>query len=421
MLNDFERNLDKYAEVIVKVGLNLQPGQRLLIGWPASGLYGTPIELAPLVRRIVKLAYQGGARLVEVLWNDDQTRLLRFQYAPPGTLEEFPTWRAVAAIEMAEAGDAVLRLSAQDPDLLAGQDPSRISLFNSTNAKHIAPFGQILSRSGTNWSVATAPVEGWTEKVFPDLPPDEAQARFWDVLFDICRIKQPDPVAAWTEHINQLLARIGYLNGKRYAGLRLRGPGTDLTLGLPDGHIWGGARMPTQAGIDFTANIPTEEVFTSPHAAKTEGFITMSKPLCYGGAVIEGLRMVFSAGRMTELTASKGQDYLRQVLAVDEGARRLGEVALVPHSSPISQSGMLFYNTLIDENAASHIAVGRGFRFALEGAASMSDEEFEAAGGNQSLVHIDCMVGSDEMDVDGLASDGSEEPVMRSGEWASEV
>ena len=190
---DFERHLDKYAEVIVKVGLNLQPGQRLLIGRPGSGMYGTPIELAPLVRRIVKVAYQTGARLVDVLWEDDQTHLLRFQHAPSGTMEEFPAWRAAAAIEAAQAGDASLRLSALNPDLLAEQDPGLVSLFNSTMSRHMAPFGQVLTRSGMNWCVACAPVAGWTKKLYPDLEPDEAQARFWDVLFDICRIKHLVP------------------------------------------------------------------------------------------------------------------------------------------------------------------------------------------------------------------------------------
>jgi aminopeptidase len=421
MTDDFSRNLDKYAEVILKIGLNLQPGQRLLIGRPGSGLYGTPIELAPLVRRIATQAYQMGAPLVEVLWNDDHLRLIRFQHAPPETLDEFPAWRAQTVIEAAEAGDAVLRISAQDPDLMAEQDPGHVAMFNSTIVRHMERFSEMLSRSATNWLVVTAPVEGWTEKLFADLPPDEARARFWDVLFQICRIDQADPVAAWMDHVAELLARGRYLNRKQYAGLRLIGPGTDLKLGLPRRHIWSGARMKSENGIDFTANVPTEEIFTTPHAAMTEGVVTTSKPFSYGGAAIEGLRMTFSRGYMTEMSATKGESYLKGVLSVDEGARRLGEVALVPHSSPISRLGMLFHNTLIDENAASHLALGRGFRFAIEGAGSMSDEEFEAVGGNQSLIHIDCMVGSGEMDVDGLTAGGDSEPIMRAGEWAFDI
>jgi len=415
---DFERNLDKYAEVILKIGLNLQPGQRLLIGWPAAGLYGTSIEVAPLVRKIATQAYQMGSPLVHVLWNDDQLRLIRFQHAQPDTLEEFPAWRAQAAIDAARAGDAVLRINSQDPDLLADQDPQLISRFNAVNARHIRPFSQLQTRNAVPWVAVTAPVDGWTQKLFPDLPADQAQARFWDALFQICRINTPDPVAAWREHIAALVSRRDILNARRYSGLKLTGPGTDLTLGLPQQHTWNGATMRTQGGIDFTANIPTEEVFTTPHAGQTEGVVTMSKGFSYGGTVIEGLRLAFSGGRVTSVTASAGESYIRQVLEIDEGARRLGEVALVPHSSPISQMGMLFHSTLIDENAASHLALGRGFRFAMEGGAAMSAQEFAAAGGNDSLVHIDCMVGSGEMDVDGITADGRSEPIMRAGEWA---
>lgn len=418
MTRDFDRKLELYAEVILRIGLNLQADQRLLIGWPATGLYGVPLELAPLVRILTRKAYQMGARLVEVLWTDDQLRLIRFQHAARDSFEEFPEWRAQAAIASAEAGDAVLRVSAQDPDLLDGQDPDLISLFNATNAKHIMPFSRKVASAAINWCVVTAPVGGWAEKLFPGVPSDQAKERFWEALFEICRINQPDPLAAWQEHIDQLLSRSSHLNAKQYSALRLTAPGTDLTIGLPQGHIWSGARMRSQTGIDFTANIPTEEVFTTTHAGKTEGVVTMSKPLSYGGALMEGMRMTFSEGRLVQLSADRNESYFRQVLDIDEGARHLGEVALVPHSSPISRANRLFYTTLIDENAASHIAVGRGFPFAVQGGREMSPEEFAAIGGNHSMVHIDCMIGSGEMDVDGLREDGSAEPIMRAGEWA---
>ena len=421
MSHDFDRNLDKYAEVILKIGLNLQPGQRLLIGWPSSGLYGVPLELAPLVRLITRRAYDMGARLVQVLWNDDELRRIRFQHAPPGTMEEFPEWRAAAAIQAAEAGDAVLRVSAQDPDLLADQEPDLVALFNATNSRHMAPFAHLLSRGAMNWCVITAPVAGWSEKLFPGLSAADARARFWDALFEICRINEPDPVAAWQAHIEHLMGRAEHLTRMQYSAVSLRAPGTDLTIGLPQHHKWTGAHMRTQGGIDFCANIPTEEVFTTTHAARTEGVVSMTKPLSYGGAVMEGLRMTFSGGRLTKMTADTGEEFFRQVLDIDEGARHLGEIALVPHSSPISQAGRLFYSTLIDENAVSHIAVGRGFPFAVQGGAEMSAEEFASAGGNNSLVHIDVMVGSSEMDVDGVTESGTTEPIMRAGEWAFDL
>lgn len=419
---DFERNLDKYAEVIVRVGLNLQPAQRLLIiGMPQLGIYGTPLELAPLVRLIATKAYQVGARLVDVMWNDDQLRLIRFQHAPRDSFEEFPTWRIDGAVEVTKSGDAVLVIYAEDPDLLVKQDSTLITNARQTDFRYAKPFSDLRRKNATNCAVITAPVSGWPEKVFPDLPPEDRKAQFWDTIFEICRVKQPDPVSTWQDHINELAARRDYLNHKRYAALKLTAPGTDLMAGLPRGHVWRAARMASQNGIDYTANIPTEEVFTIPHKDEMEGVVTSTKPLSFGGSLIEDFSLTFSEGRVVKATAKKGEESLHKLLETDEGASRLGEVALVPHSSPISQSGLLFYNILIDENAASHIALGQGMRFNIEGGEAMSDDEFTAVGGNHSLIHIDFMIGSGEMDVDGLTEDGTAEPIMRSGEWAFEV
>jgi len=421
MPTQFEQNLDKYADVIVEVGLNLQPGQRLLIGAPILGVHGVPLELAPLVRLVATKAYQAGARLVDVMWNDDQIRLARFQHAPEDSFEEFPTWRADGAFEMAEAGDAVLTIYSEDPGLLDGQYRARITAAQQADFKFLKPFSDLRGKNAMNWTIVTAPVDGWTDRVFPDLPPERRKAKFWETIFEICRVNQEDPVSAWQEHVNQLAARSDYLTDQQYTGLKLAAPGTDLTLGLPKGHVWRSARMASQTGIDFTGNMPTEEVFTIPHRDKTEGVVTATRPLSYGGSLIEDFSLTFSAGRVVKATARKGEESLHKLLDTDEGARRLGEVALVPHSSPISQSGLLFYNILIDENAAGHIALGRALRFNVEGGETMPDDEFAALGGNQSLVHIDFMVGSGEMDVDGLTADGEAEPVMRGGEWAFDL
>jgi aminopeptidase len=419
---EFERNLGKYAEVVVRVGLNLQPGQRLLIlGVPQLGIYGTPLELAPLVRLITTKAYQVGARLVDVMWNDDQLRLIRFQHAPRDSFEQFPAWRADGAFEVAKAGDAVLLIYAEDPDLLVGQDTTLITTAQRSGFKHMKPFSGLRERNAMNCAIITAPVDGWTEKVFPGLPPEDRKAQFWDTIFEICRVKQPDPVSAWKDHINELAARRDYLNAKRYAALKLAAPGTDLMAGLPRGHVWRAARMTSQDGIDFTGNIPTEEVFTAAHKDETEGVVASTKPLSFGGSLIEDFSLTFSKGRVVRATARKGEESLCKLLETDEGASRLGEVALVPHSSPISQSGLIFYNVLIDENAASHIALGGARRWNIEAGEVMSDDEFAAVGGNHSLIHTDFMIGSGEMDVDGLTEDGTAEPIMRSGEWAFEV
>lgn len=417
MSSEFEKNLDKFAEVIVKIGLNIQPGQRLLIGGPTTYSYGTPIELAPLVRLITKKAYQIGARFVEVFWDDDNLRKIRFEHAPRNSFEEYPTWRTDCQYKFGKEGDSVLLFAAWNPDLLKGYDTELMSTARQMYLKHRKTFSDLISQSALNWSGITAPVDGWTEKVFPDVPQEVQKAKFWEIIFEICRVKTEDPIAAWEDHIKQLAMRSKYLNQKQYNSLRFVGPGTDLTIGLPKNHIWGSARFRTESGIDFVGNIPTEEVFTTTHKEKTEGVVTATKPLPTD-VIIEDFSLTFSKGQVVEASARKGEEYLHKILETDEGARRLGEVALVPHSSPIAQSGLLFYNVLIDENASSHIAIGRGFKFALKNGGKMSDVEFSAAGGNISKTHVDFMIGSDKMDVDGISKEGETEPIMRKGEWA---
>jgi len=418
MSSEFEQNLEKYVEVILKVGLNLQKGQRLLIS--ASSI-GTPLlELAPFVELITKKAYQMGARFVDVIWDDPQLHLIRFQHAPRDSFEEFPTWISNAHLEFAEKGDATLLLYADIPDLFIDQDPELMAIRRKTEAKHFKPWSDLRSKNAMNNTIVAAPVDGWTDKIFPDLPPNKRKAKMWDTIFDICRVKQKDPVSAWNNHINQLHVRTNYLNHKQYTTLKLEAPGTDLTIGLPKGHIWKSARQTSQNGIDYTGNLPTEEIFTLPHKDKTEGVVTATKPLDVD-VVVEDFSLTFSKGRVVKVTAKKGEKMLNKILEMDEGMNHLGEIALVPHSSPISQSGILFYNRLIDENASCHIALGRGYRFNIENGDKMSDEEFMAIGGNVSLSHVDFMIGSGEMDIDGILEDGTSEPIMRKGEWAFDV
>jgi len=419
MSTEFEQNLEKYVDVILKVGLNLQKGQRLLI---RSKGFGTPLlELAPFVELVTKKAYQMGAKFVEVLWNDPQLNLIRFQHAPRDSFEEFSKWRTNAALEFAEKGDATLTLYADIPDLFVDQDPKLMAIMRKTFLKHFKPVFDIRSKKNTNYCMVTAPVDGWTDKIFPDLSPDKRKTKMWNAIFDICRVKQNDPVSAWKNHITQLHARANYLNHKHYNSLKLEAPGTDLTIGLPKGHIWNGGSEINQNGIEFTANLPTEEIFTLPQKDKTEGVVTATKPLYYAGFHIEDFKLKFSEGKVIEASAVKGQEFLDQLIKTDEGASYLGEIALVPHSSPISLSGLLFYNGLIDENASCHIALGRGYKICLKNGEKMSDEEFLATGGNVSFNHIDFMIGSGEMDVDGLLENGKSEPIMRNGEWTFEV
>jgi aminopeptidase len=421
MSTEFDKNLEKYAEVIIKVGLNLQPGQRLLIGYPFFGIYGTPLELAPLVRHIVRKAYQTGARLVDVLWNDDQNRLTRFQEAPRDSFEEFPAWRADAALQTVSSGDAILFFYAEDPELLKDQDPELIGTFSKTNWTQLGPVMELITKNSTNWCIATAPVDGWTESLFPSLSAPEGKARFWDTIFEICRVDQSNPVSAWDAHLTDLKSRADYFNHKKYAALKYSADGTDLTVGLPIGHLWKSGRMTSKNGIVFTANIPTEEVFTLPHNNKVNGVVSSTKPLSYGGSMIEDFTLKFSEGQVVEIAAKKNEHILRSLIETDDGASRLGEVALVPHSSPISQNGMLFNNILLDENASSHLALGKAYKFSIENGDALSDDDFAAEGGNHSLIHVDFMIGSEKMDVNGLMEDGSSEPVMRGGEWAFQI
>jgi aminopeptidase len=308
---------------------------------------------------------------------------------------------------------------ANDPDLLGGRDPEQISLVQLATARAFRPFRDLLAKNTTNWTIVAAASAAWARKVFPEAAPDVALARLSDAIASLCRLDHPDPTAAWRAHLAALDARKDRLNARRYSALLYTGPGTSLTIGLPDRHVWVTGQSTSGNGILFAANLPTEEVFTMPHKDRVDGVVSATKALSYGGSLIEHLRLRFSGGRIVEASASAGEEVLRALLAMDEGAAHLGEIALVPHGSPISKSGLLFYNTLFDENAASHLAVGAAYRFTLSGGEEMSDEDFERAGGNRSVTHVDFMIGSGALDVDGRHADGTTEPVMRSGEWVT--
>lgn len=414
----FETQLEKYAQVIVKVGLNLQAGQRLMIGLPVFGMDGTPLEAYPLIRHVVKAAYQAGARYVTVNWDDEELQRIRVEHAPAETLSEVNAWKYQAALEYLDAGDAVLQLYAQNPDLLAGLPTAKIQAKQEAETAQTAPILAGIGNVVTNWCVASVSIESWAAQVFPDLPPAEAKTRLWDTIFAACRLNVPDPIAGWQQHLTQLAQRATYLNDKQYTALHYTAPGTDLTVGLPQNHVWHSGSLATQKGLTFVANIPTEEVFTMPHKDQIDGIVTSTKPLSYNGSLIQNFRLQFSEGQVVHDAAEVGQAALDALLNTDAGARSLGEVALVPHSSPISQAGSLFYNILYDENASNHLALGMAYRFSMQGGTEMTSEAFDEAGGNDSMIHVDFMIGSDAMDVTGITADGTAEPIMRAGEWA---
>jgi aminopeptidase len=417
MTHDLEQILQNYAELVVKVGVNLQPGQRLLIiGSLANG--GTSLEAAPLVRQIAASAYRAGAHLVETIWGDEALQLARFRCAPRDSFSEFSAWLPHALAEHAESGHALLSVYANNPDLLKAEPPDLVSSVQQATSRAVRVFREHITRNQTNWAVVAGAAAGWAAKVFPDLPATQQMEELWAAIGRLCRLDRPDPVSAWQTHLDNLAARSQHLTRKQYAALKYSGPGTNLTIGLPAGHIWVSGQSVSRNGIRFTANLPTEEVFTMPHKERVEGTVRSSKPLSFGGTLIEDFSLEFSEGRVVHLTARNGEAMLRHLVETDPGAGRLGEVALVPHNSPVAQSGLLFYNTLFDENAASHVALGSGYKFTVSGGDVMEDDEFERVGGNRSAVHVDFMIGSGELDVDGLLGDGTVEPVMRHGEWA---
>jgi aminopeptidase len=419
MKTDFELMLQKYADLTLKVGLNLQPGQRLLIVDLPN--HGVSMEAAPFVRKIVDSAYRQGARYVDVMWSDETTRKAHFLYGDKDTFTELPLWMANDLLDHVQSGNPLLTISARDPDLLKGQDSELIGLEQQTRLRTTQPAIAYVERNAINWCVVGASAPGWAAKVFPDLPSDQAVTRLWEAIFHVCLVDQEDPVAAWQAHVRDLTQRRDYLNHKQYASLRYHSPDTDLTIGLPQEHRWASAQMPTEKGILFTANLPTEEVFTLPHREQVNGYARVMKPVSPGGVMIEDIFLRFENGRAVEARASKNEAVLQKLISTDEGAAHLGEVSLVAHSSPVSQSGILFYNILFDENAASHVALGAAYPFNLQGGEGLSVEQFAARGGNSSALHVDLMIGSAEMDVDGILPSGMVEPVMRQGEWAFQV
>ncbi|MCD0164776.1 aminopeptidase [Deinococcus sp. 12RED42] len=405
----FEEKLRNYARLAVRVGVGVKPGQRLLVQ--------APVETAQLARLVVREAYAAGASFVDVRWDDDDVQLARFELAPDGTFEQISRWRVDAEIETAEAGGAVLAIRATNPNLLGSVDAERVATHQRTLAAYRRPYTAQVMTNRLNWNLISAPVSGWAELMFPDASAEQAVAQQWDAIFAATRADQLDAVALWEAHLGDLKRRRDLLTGKQYAALHFRGGGTDLTVGLADDHVWGGGAADTPGGITFTANIPTEEVWTAPHRERVDGTVVSTKPLSYNGTLIDGIRIEFRDGRITKASAEQGESALLKMIDTDEGSHRLGEVALVPHSSPISRSGLFFFNTLYDENAASHIAIGSAYRFNVRGGVDMSLEDFLAAGGNDSLTHVDWMIGSGEMDVDGVAKDGTREAVMRAGEF----
>lgn len=409
-MSTYEQNLEKYAALAVEVGVNVQPGQTLVIT--------APLIAVEYVRKIVKKAYELGAKNVHVEWNDDEITRTKYEMAPDETFKEFPMWRAKGWEEMAVDNAAFLSITAANPDLLKGIDPKRIQDANKASSTALAAFRNYAMSDKISWSIVAVPSKAWADKVFDSLDEDTRIDALWNAIFKATRVDLEDPVQAWRDHTDTLDSKAKRLNDRRYKALHYIAPGTDLTIGLAKEHKWVSAGSHNDAGTLFIANMPTEEVFTAPHKTGVNGVVSSTKPLSYGGNLIENFSFTFKEGRIVDFTAEKGYETLERLIETDDGSHYLGEVALVPHQSPISDTNLIFFNTLFDENASNHLAIGKGYAFCLEGFKEMSKEDLTACGLNDSLTHVDFMIGSAEMDIDGILDDDTREPIFRKGNWA---
>ena len=404
-----EQLLEKYANLAVKIGANIQEGQKLLVR--------ATIETAPFVRKIIKKAYEAGAADVHVLWSDEESSRIRYELAPDAAFEEFPEYMVKAHDVAVEENWALLSVVAMDPDLLKGIPAERIASANKAAAMAMENFRVALMSDKVSWSIVAVPSAAWSAKVFPDLPADKQQEALWEAIFKATRADLEDPVAEWEKHIATLNEKGEFLNSKKFKSLHFKAPGTDLTIDLPPKHLWVSAGSFNEKGDRFVANIPTEEVFTMPAKEGVNGTVASTKPLSYGGNLIDNFSLTFEKGRIVDFSAEQGYETLKHLIETDEGSHYLGEVALVAHNSPISNSNLVFYNTLFDENASVHLAIGSAYAFNLDGGKTMTKEELLENGANQSLTHVDFMVGSGELDIDGITEDGTIIPIFKKGDW----
>ena len=408
-MENFQRNLEKYAELAVKVGINLQDSQLLVIN--------APIEAAYFVRIIAKKAYAAGARNVHVEWSDDEITYTKLLMAPFEALKEFPSWRSKGYEEMAEEGAAYLTISAPNPDLLKDIAGERVATANKASATAMQGFRKYIQTGKISWSSICIPSKAWAAKIFPDLAEDKRIEILWENIFKVTRINDEDPVKSWWQHIDNLRGKLSYLNARRYKKLYFRAEGTNISMELPSEHLWIGGGLNNHKGTYFIPNLPTEEVFTTPLKHTVQGIVTSTKPLIYSGNVIDEFTLTFKDGRIVNFTAKEGYDTLKRLIETDEGSHFLGEVALVPHASPISDTNIIFFNTLYDENASSHFALGTAYPLCIKNGSAMTRDELEGNGINTGLIHVDFMIGSSKMEVDGETSNGDLEPIFRRGNW----
>ncbi|HFP6556486.1 TPA: aminopeptidase [Enterococcus faecalis] len=410
-LENFNENLKKYARLIAETGVNVQDNHTVVLQ--------ISVAQAPLARLITEEAYRLGAAEVIVQWSDETIQREFLAHAATDRIENVPQYKIDQTDDWIAKGASRISVVSSNPDALAGVDAQRVAAFQAANGKALVNLRKATQANKVSWTVVAAASEDWAAKVFPELATSEEQVdALWNEIFKTTRIYEENPVIAWNIHDKKLQEKAAELNEQQFTALHYTAPGTDLTIGLPKNHLWEGAGSYNARGEEFMANMPTEEVFTAPDSRRVDGYVSSTKPLSYAGTIISGMKFTFKDGKVVDFSAEQGEEALKNLLAIDEGAKHLGEVALVPDPSPISQSGLIFYNTLFDENASNHLAFGSAYAFNLQGGTEMSEEELAEAGLNRSQTHVDFMVGSDKMNIDGIKEDGTIVPVFRNGDWA---
>ncbi len=401
----------KYARLLITKGVNLQEGQDLLVN--------APLEAKELVEEIVEVAYkEKKSGKVHVNWSHAKLGRIAYEHASEEVLLDFPDYQMAKFDELAERGAALLSIRNDDPKLMAGIDPKLLAKVGKETSIKMQPFTAKIMSGKIRWSIGAMPSLAWARLVFPELNDDEAMDKLWDYIFKCTRVDQDDPIKAWEDHVTNLNEKRDYLNNMQFKSLKYTAPGTDLTVGLPKGHIWVAGAKAANDGIDFIPNMPTEEVFTMNHKTEVNGTLRSTMPLNLRGSLVEDFSFVFENGKVVDYDAKVGKENLKGLLGTDEGAMYLGEVALVPVDSPISNLNTIFFNTLYDENASCHFALGRAYPYTLEGGTTMTPEELQKAGANHSLTHVDFMVGCEELSIDGIDAEGNTHPIFRNGNWA---
>lgn len=404
-----QEQLNLYADVLIQVGLNIQPGQ-------AAQIY-SPLETDSFARLLLTRLYDAGAGDVEMEHGDPLSRRIRLEKAPEASLTHVPKWRVLKEQEQIDRNTAFLYIDAEDPDLLVGVDTQRIGMASKAWGEAFQETSKAFMADRITWLVCAIPSVNWACKMFPDARPEEAMDLLWDAIFTVMRMKEPDPVAAWKAHFANLERRAAFMNKKRFHQLHYKAPGTNLSIAFSPKNLWVAATSTNDQGTLFCANLPTEEIFTMPKRDGVNGTLRSTMPLVHGGVVIKGIELTFENGRVTDYRSETGYDTLKELIEMDEGSHYLGEVALVPVDSPIAQLNRLFYSTLFDENASCHLAVGKAYANCLDGGREMSDEELLRNGANDSITHVDFMIGSAELDIDGETHNGELVPLFRKGRW----